>query len=395
MAKSIVLNLVYCVNTYGFVPNGLRSYYLNRSQPPLLASMVKCVYDETKNEEFLRRGIEGVKKELEWWRMGPRSSFMAMEGNGCVGEGGGGDGDGGTIPPPERFLVTRYFASWDRPRPESYKEDVLTSGQGHSNTNADMQSAARCMYREIASAAESGWDFSSRWFEDGMTMETIRTTRVIPVDLNALLYKSEKILSRLLSHVGDAHGSREWKEKAAQRYTTIQRVLWDEGLGRWRDRIVGNDDTILCFGGVGVGVGVGAEDTDTYNVGTSPATATVIEYASDFVPLWCLDEGEVEGDVECRHQTYKAVQSLRSSVGLYNCIGGIPASTQQQSGQQWDWPNVWPPVQSMLAEGCAGVGEGEGGVMARQIVRKFLRTAFVGWKRTGKMFEKFGCGGVG
>ncbi len=50
------------------------------------------------------------------------------------------------------------------------------------------------MYSDLRSCAESGWDFSSRWFADASTLGTIETTDLIPVDLNALLYGLEEVL---------------------------------------------------------------------------------------------------------------------------------------------------------------------------------------------------------
>ncbi len=70
------------------------------------------------------------------------------------------------------------------------REDVATAAQLGANEEEQER-----LYRDIASAAESGWDFSSRWMADGHTLATIQTTRVIPADLNAFLYKMETDLA--------------------------------------------------------------------------------------------------------------------------------------------------------------------------------------------------------
>jgi len=42
-AETVVRNFLLILQKYGFIPNGFRKYYLNRSQPPFLTLMVKDV----------------------------------------------------------------------------------------------------------------------------------------------------------------------------------------------------------------------------------------------------------------------------------------------------------------------------------------------------------------
>jgi len=56
-AKGLVQNLLDDVSTYGFVPNGGRIYYLNRSQPPLLSDMVVALLEA---DAALRTGWCGL-----------------------------------------------------------------------------------------------------------------------------------------------------------------------------------------------------------------------------------------------------------------------------------------------------------------------------------------------
>ena len=39
-------NFAALIDTYGHIPNGNRSYFLNRSQPPFFFKMVECVCGE-------------------------------------------------------------------------------------------------------------------------------------------------------------------------------------------------------------------------------------------------------------------------------------------------------------------------------------------------------------
>lgn len=73
--------------------------------------------------------------------------------------------------------VRRYYANWTAPRPESYREDAELA-RNVTGTDSPDNPATAALYRELASGAESGWDYSSRWFADMATMETIRTTQV-------------------------------------------------------------------------------------------------------------------------------------------------------------------------------------------------------------------------
>lgn len=358
MAVSVVDNFAHCLSTYGFVPNGLRSYYLNRSQPPLLAMMVYSVFQATKDMVFLHRVMPAVYKELDWWRTGPRSLTVA--------------GPGG-----KQYHVSRYYADWVGPRPESHREDrdLAAMCRGTELDADDRQQDV--LYRDIASAAESGWDFSSRWFADGRNLDSIQTTRVLPVDLNALLMLAEETASKLAAAVGDEDQMLRWKVCAAQRREALAALHWDVRCGRWRD---------LCIENMN-------EPTDNLaSSDTCPRpSATVvplskassegdIAYASDWVPLWC-------GCAEAGSPVaFAAIASLKRS-GLLQ-PGGIAASTRE-TGQQWDWPNAWPPLQHMLAEGAEMYGGEEGAEVAENIAHRFLRTAMGAWEKTGRMFEKF------
>ena len=376
LARDIVLNLVYCVETHGFVPNGLRSYYLNRSQPPLLAAMVESVWQSTQDVEFLRKALPAIDKELEWWREHPRSLLIKSSSSSSSNE---------NESEPE-YLVSRYYATWTHPRPESLKEDVETA------SNA---SASSSVYRDIASAAESGWDFSSRWFGDGKTLATIQTAQVIPADLNALLYKAERTAATLAMAAAEIETERpetetketqvalavKWTTAAAERLEAINALLWDEHQGRWRDRCLNSNtsDTLLP-----------PNNNNNNNKTTSSSSSSTSDapvYASDFVPLWC--GCAIANSPRALH----VISSLHHS-GLL-APGGVAASTVVDSGQQWDWPNAWPPLQHMLAEGCSLYGGEHGAQLAKVIAERYLRTAHAAWVSTGRMFEKFDVREVG
>jgi alpha,alpha-trehalase len=393
LATNVVLNLVHCVNTHGFVPNGLRSYYLNRSQPPLLAAMVEAVWESTKDREFLITALPALDKELTWWRQGPRSSRV------CVLK----SSRSNSAMEKKEFLLTRYCANWRQPRPESLQEDIATVRQAllsnrsyfqHINEEEKLQkSRVQDIFCDIASAAESGWDFSSRWFGDGKTLSTIGTSKIYPADLNALLYKAEKTIAALAATLGEGGTLKKkeesekmalkWSAAAEERLQTINELHWDHETNRWRDFALKNTSSRSND--------AHAHSENTFTLEfisnqTSSNTTSIAIYASDYIPLWCGCA------LPNSSQAVSAIQSLKES-GLIS-IGGVAASTIE-TGEQWDWPNAWPPLQAMLSEGCEQYGGSCGGEVAEEIARKFLKTAFAAWKMTGRMFEKFDVREIG
>lgn len=362
LAASVVSNLIDLATKLGHVPNGLRTYYINRSQPPLLAMMVGEIWNITKDRKFLRKALHALTLELNWWRRWPHGL--------CVAGSSG-----------RKYYLSRYYAELEKPRPESYREDIETvasagfgllddADEPRSSLSFDdlgeRRTVHRSIFRNIASAAESGWDFSSRWFADGENLNTIRTTSILPADLNGLLYLAEKTSSKLAREAGDLKLSQLFSSFAEDRKAAIQELHWDQSAARWRDVVI---DESSCLSHPN-------SDSPVEILGRSHCTS----YASDWVPLWCGCADKDSG------QALSAVQSLQMSslVGK----GGIAASNAS-SGQQWDWPNVWPPLQAMLAEGCELFGGEEGRKFAKTIAFKYLLSAYEGWKHTGCMFEKY------
>jgi alpha,alpha-trehalase len=348
LAKAIVENLVHCVNTYGFVPNGLRCYYLNRSQPPLLAAMIHAIWQKTEDIEFVRHMFPALQAELEWWQSDVHAVPVERVVNG------------------DKMITSlaRYNAQTDHPRLESLKEDLQTcqAFESDCDAGADLKDRTK-LFRDIASAAESGWDFSTRWFANGKDLGTIRTTNVLPADLNALLYHAECLTATLAGLIGDVEASQKYRDCADKRLGAINAVHWDDDGGRWRDCVIDNG---------------------------SPVSPTCTAYASDWVPLWCGCACKESG------KAMAALASLEQAFKLSTeCPGGIPASTCNFSGEQWDFPNVWPPMQYFLIEGIEKYCGSKGKQVAEEMAKRFLVTAFEAWKQTGLMFEKFDARVVG
>ena len=162
----MVRNFAWLIDRYGHVPNGNRSYYLSRSQPPFFPLMVELLAAREGSaayQEFLPQ----LRREYDFWMDGA-DSVEAGQARRRV------------VRLPDGALLNRYWDDRDIPREESWREDIETA-RASGRPPAEV-------YRNLRAAAESGWDFSSRWFADGRTLGTIRTVELAPVDLNSLLY---------------------------------------------------------------------------------------------------------------------------------------------------------------------------------------------------------------
>lgn len=367
-AKGAVRNLLCLVERIGFVPNGNRVYYLNRSQPPILTLAVKVIYDAIEDWPgkiaWLREVLPALDKEYEWFSK--HRSVSWRERNGQVKE----------------LSMSWYNVKTNSPRPESFREDTELFAQMADQSSVDL-GAAR-LYRDLASAAESGWDFSSRWFPSGENagLKDIDICNMIPCCLNGILLKVERTLSKFHSVLCSEERSLEAKEKAdnkprdlsytsdchqalklryeslaQRRQSCIQELLWNESNGFWFD----------------------------YNV-EKQAHSHVVSVAGLY-PLWagCWEEA---WDTK---RACEIVEFVMSTSGLLNA-GGL-SCTAQKSLEQWDFPNSWPPLVDIAVESLRGLQErfphSGAGQAAEVIAMRFLRNAFRGWLRDRVMHEKY------
>lgn len=187
-ARGMIENFLSIVTRIGFIPNGGRVYYWGRSQPPLLTAMVKSYVDFTKDDLFAINALEVLEHEFEY--------FMNNH----------------TVQAKGHNLAI-YRDSSTGPRPESYSEDIETSASFAT------PEAKEDHYSELKSAAESGMDFSSRWFinENGTNignLTDIKTRSIVPVDLNAILYWNAKMIAEFHSKAGNVEKMTEYETKA-------------------------------------------------------------------------------------------------------------------------------------------------------------------------------------
>ncbi|MFN3378135.1 MAG: trehalase family glycosidase, partial [Runella zeae] len=166
LVESMVNNFAHLIDSIGFIPNGNRTYYLGRSQPPFFALMVQLLANH-KGEEVWQQYLPQLEKEYGFWMKGREELSLQYDYLNAQAR---------TVMLPDGSVLNRYWDDVPLPRPEAYKEDVALAQQIKNQTPEEV-------YRHVRAAAESGWDFSSRWFKDGQNMTTIHTTDIIPVDL--------------------------------------------------------------------------------------------------------------------------------------------------------------------------------------------------------------------
>ncbi|XP_026192067.1 trehalase [Cyclospora cayetanensis] len=166
-ARGMILNFSDLIKRFGFIPNGTRSYYLTRSQPPVFSMMIAAYYSFTGDTQFIRETYSDMEQEYLYWIEDPNRKLCGVEGS--------------------TLCLSRYLGHIALPRTESWLCDVKAAS--HIDQEDTSASISR-LFRSIRAAAESGWDFSSRWVSDsadladGGVMEQLNTEAFIPVDLN-------------------------------------------------------------------------------------------------------------------------------------------------------------------------------------------------------------------
>ncbi|CAL1373654.1 unnamed protein product [Linum trigynum] len=349
-AKSIVTNLIYLLDTYGHVLNGARSYYTNRSQPPLLSAMVYEIYNRTGDVKFARKALPALIKEHEFWTSGEHKITVQ-------------DGQAA------KHSLSRYYAKWNKPRPESATIDR------DSAANISDSCEKQDFYREVASTAESGWDFSTRWMRNTSDFTTLSTTSILPVDLNTYLLKLELDIAFLAKATANRTVARRFTKASEARIQAIKSVFWNAKKGQWFDYWL-NHGSAPAHKGF-------SSKTQKGNHQNQNA------FASNFVPLWIDQFHSDKALVE------RVLKSFKSS-GLIRATG--IATSLTNSGQQWDFPNGWAPLQHVIVEGLARSGSSKAKALAEEIAVRWINSNYIVYNNTGAMHEKLdveACGEFG
>ena len=362
LAKGMVENFFFEIEHYGGVLNANRTYYLTRSQPPFLTSMILAVYDAQKasgraNNEWLAKAYDYAVKDHELWTSEPHLA-------GSTG-------------------LSRYFDFGNGPAAESVKDETghyrqvaaYFLGQADLGRNYLIQSSsskpstlaagplfalqicdvAKTMgqpacdpagtialsadyYKGDRAMRESGFDISFRFGPYGAA-----THHYAPVCLNSLLYKTEKDLELMSAALGRKEESEKWHRQAEQRKASIQKYLWDSERGLFFD----------------------------YDF--EKQARSTYEYVTTFYPLWA------------GISTPEQARAVMQHVGRFEQPGGLVMSPYETGGQ-WDFPYAWAPNQLMAIEGMRRGGFDDD---ANRLSYKFLSMVMENFRRDGTIREKY------
>jgi len=360
LARGMVENFLFEIEHYGTVLNANRTYYLTRSQPPFLTSMILSVYEAEKaagraDRKWLDRAYRLAAQDYAMWTRVPHLA--------------GSTGlsryyDFGTGPTPETSqdevglrrkvvghflrhpqLGERYLAISDAAKRAAenpaYEVQVCdtqtTPGNPVCNSAGDVNLSAE-YYKGDRSMRESGFDISFRFGPFGAA-----THHFAPVCLNSLLYKAEKDLAKMGHELDRPADSEEWERRARQRKRLIDRYLWDSKRGLFFD------------------YDFEAGSRSTY------------EYVTTLYPLWA------------GLATSEQAQAVWRNLKIFEQPGGL-ATSSLNSGDQWDYPYGWAPLQLLAVEGLRHYGNNSD---ADRIAFKFLSMVLKDFRSEGTIREKY------
>ena len=322
IAGDMLSNFAHLIDSLGFIPNGTRDYYLTRSQPPFFSQMVDLL--SQKEPALKDKYFQQIEKEYAYWMQGSDALEKDSVDHRVVSKGD------------DRFM-NRYWDSARTPRPESYGEDIKLA------ENLP-ESEAHELYAQLRAAAASGWDFSSRWYAREGEFASTKTADLLPVDLNSLIYSMEIQLAEGYRNRGDAEAGQAFEDRAKRRKDLINKMMWDPQAKFYKDfNFVSNSrcGEITLAGVYPLYFGIASK---------SQAARVVERLVTDFLK---------PGGLVC---------------------------TLRVTGQQWDAPNGWAPLQWMAVKGLLNYGYTE---EAREIMERWLALNERVYREEGKLMEKY------
>jgi len=362
LARGMVENFFFEIEHYGAVLNANRTYYLTRSQPPFLTSMILAVYEAQKaagheDRAWLEKAYGYAARDYSLWTREPHLA-------GSTG-------------------LSRYYDFGNGPAPESLKDETghLTQvaayflahpsgGRGYlaptktgegsqapvgplfglqvcetttTMARSDCASAGSAAlstdyYKGDRAMRESGYDISFRFGPYGAA-----THHYAPVCLNSLLYKTEEDLALMSDMLGRKKEAANWRKRADDRKERIQTYLWDAKRGLYFD----------------------------YDF--EKQLQSSYEYVTTFLPMWT----GIASPEQAR--------AIMKNLGVFEKPGGLVMSPFE-SGAQWDYPYAWAPNQLLADEGIRRYGFKDD---ADRVSYEFLSTVAENFRRDGTIREKY------
>lgn len=317
-------NFAYLIRTVGHIPNGNRTYYLSRSQAPFFGAMVG-LYARARDTAQALKYLKALEEEHGFWMDGAQSLAP-------------GHAYRRVVRLPNGSILNRYWDDLAEPRPESYREDYRLGQSVPADRRPDL-------YRTLRATAESGWDFSSRWMRDTTDLKSVETTALAPVDLNSLLEYDERLIAALCRFEGDSAAARRYTAEADGRRRALLEAAYDSSTGFFYD----------------VRWATGARVSDRISMAA-------------VYPLYF----GLATSAEARRVSQVLGRELLRPGGF--------VTTPIASGQQWDAPNGWPPLQWLAIQGLRRYGLT---ALADTARARWLAINQRVYQATGKMVEKY------
>jgi alpha,alpha-trehalase len=326
MIYNMVKNFAFLIENYGHIPNGNRTYYLGRSQPPFFSVMVELLA-EVKGDSVYQEFLPAMEKEYQFWMDGADKAKPGEAYRRVVKLRSG-------------SLLNRYWDDALVPRQESWREDVLTAQKSGRDKLE--------MYENLRAAAESGIDFSSRWFTDRKNLVKIHTIDMIPVDLNSLMYHLEWAISKAKLMNKEDSVAQVFRKKAIRRGELIDKYCWNKVLNFYTD----------------------------FNFKTLKQSSSI--NPAGMYPFCFINE----------HPDYMSFLGKKVAEVIRQKLlkpGGV-VTTQYNTGEQWDAPNGWAPLEWMTIWGLDRCGQKD---LAADIAARWVKLNEKVYKETGKLMEKY------
>jgi len=357
LARGMVDNFFFEIEHYGAVLNANRTYYLTRSQPPFLSSMVMAVYEaenaaQKPDRAWLEKAYGYVKRDHAMWTgeahlAGPTGLSRYYDfGEGPAIEALQDENDiyrqaaayflFHPAAPPRAALEAEVAAGAASGAP--YAVRVCSTGPSQSCEPEQRIKLEPDYYKGDRSMRESGFDISFRFGPFGAF-----THHFAPVCLNSLLFKTERDLSAMSRVLGDPAEAARWQALADSRKAAVEQYLWDAEQGLFFD----------------------------YNFESSRQSD--YRYATTFYPLWA----GLATDEEAR--------AVMKNLPLFEQPGGLAMSLAASQGQ-WDYPFGWAPIQLLAVEGMRRYGYNSD---ADRVSRAFLSTVLENFERDKNIREKY------
>jgi alpha,alpha-trehalase len=331
LAKDMADNFLYEIREYGRILNANRTYYLTRSQPPFLTQMLLGVYRKTNDRKWLEAALPAVEKYYRFWTTEPHLTP-------------------GTS-------LSRYYDLGDGPAPEVLSSEKDAEGHTHYDLvkqyfrthkiadyevgeyyDARRDILTMLYYKGDRSMRESGFDPSDRFGK--FNIDIIHYN---PVCLNSLLYLMERQTAEILRILDRSADAPIWDKRASDRAERINRLLWDQQAGLYFDY-----------------------EFVHHRLRNYP-------FATTFFPLWA--------GIASPEQAAAVVRNLT----VFEKPGGLETSPNP-SGNQWDAPFAWAPLQMVAVEGLRRYGYN---TEADRISREFLSMVLEQYRQRGIIVEKY------